>query len=112
MQSLNELLKECEVLLHGHICAGQLLGARMAIRGCQMIGINDPRHTDRKKTHRMVEIDRCMGRCGQRCYGSAPGKAQLKVGWQYPEYFAISKEYLKSIPVIQWPDLWFTGIGC
>ena len=30
MQSLEEILGECE-RLHGHMCAGQLLGARMAL---------------------------------------------------------------------------------
>ena len=34
---LDELLAECG-RLHGHMCAGQLLGARMAVLGCRLIG--------------------------------------------------------------------------
>jgi len=48
METLDELLKQCEVL-HGHMCAGQLLGARMALLGCRLIGIDDPHERDRKK---------------------------------------------------------------
>ena len=40
MQSLDELLEECG-RLHGHMCAGQLLGARMAALGCRLIGGDD-----------------------------------------------------------------------
>jgi formylmethanofuran dehydrogenase subunit E len=46
VQSLEEILKECE-LLHGHMCAGQLLGARMALLGCRLVGLDDPRGADR-----------------------------------------------------------------
>ena len=49
MQPLDELLKECE-RLHGHMCAGQLLGARMAVLGMQAIGLNDPRGVGSKET--------------------------------------------------------------
>ena len=59
MESLDQLLEECE-RLHGHMCAGQLLGARMAMLGCQLVGLNDPRGADRKKLIVWVEIDRCM----------------------------------------------------
>ena len=59
MQLLDELLEECG-RLHGHMCAGQLLGARMALLGCRLVGIEDPRGADRKKLIVWVEIDRCM----------------------------------------------------
>ena len=42
MESIETLLEECE-RLHGHMCAGQLLGTRMALLGCKMIGVEDPR---------------------------------------------------------------------
>ena len=41
MESLEVLLEECE-RLHGHMCAGQLLGTRMALLGCRLIGVDDP----------------------------------------------------------------------
>lgn len=89
MQSLNELLKECEVL-HGHMCAGQLLGARMAIRGCQLIGINDPRSTDRKKLIVWVEIDRCMADAVSAVTGVRLGKRSLK----YVDYGKVAATFL------------------
>ncbi len=59
LQALEDLLLECEVL-HGHICPGQVLGVRMALLGCQLSGISDPRGVDRKKLIIWVEVDRCM----------------------------------------------------
>lgn len=56
MQLLDEVLKSCEAV-HGHMCAGQLLGARMALLGCAAIGLNDPQGADRKKLIVWVEID-------------------------------------------------------
>lgn len=58
MESI-ELLDKCE-LVHGHLCPGQLLGVRMAVLGCNLVGIQDPRGADRKKLIVWVEIDRCM----------------------------------------------------
>jgi formylmethanofuran dehydrogenase subunit E len=39
---LDELLHEAEVA-HGHLCAGQILGVRMAMLALQRLGIDDPR---------------------------------------------------------------------
>jgi formylmethanofuran dehydrogenase subunit E len=62
MESLDSLLREAEVA-HGHLCAGQVLGVRMAMLGCRMLGIEDPRglvtRADRKRLVTFVEIDRC-----------------------------------------------------
>ncbi len=27
---------------HGHLCPGQVVGVRMAILGCELIGLDDP----------------------------------------------------------------------
>src|SRR5262245_27994039 len=59
VDSLAQLLKECEAL-HGHMCAGQVLGARMAMLGCELVKIDEPRGRDQKKLIVWVEIDRCM----------------------------------------------------
>ena len=59
LPSIESLLDECG-RLHGHICPGQLLGVRMALIGCRLTGIEDPRGADRKKLLVWVEIDRCM----------------------------------------------------
>lgn len=45
---------------HGHICAGQILGVRMALCGLRLLGIEDPDGEDRKRLVTFVEIDRCM----------------------------------------------------
>ncbi|HEX6623143.1 MAG TPA: FmdE family protein [Pyrinomonadaceae bacterium] len=77
MQPLDELLEECG-RLHGHMCAGQLLGARMAVLGCRLIGIEDPRGADRKKLIVWVEIDRCMTDAVSAVTGVRLGKRSLK----------------------------------
>ncbi len=58
MESLDELLQQAEVA-HGHLCAGQILGVRMATLACRMLGVEQPRGADRKRLVCFVEIDRC-----------------------------------------------------
>ncbi len=58
MPSLDELLREAEAA-HGHLCAGQVLGVRMAMLGLEKLGLTDPRGRDRKRLFTFVEIDRC-----------------------------------------------------
>ena len=41
---MDELLREAEVA-HGHLCAGQVLGVRMAMLGLELLGIEDPKGT-------------------------------------------------------------------
>src|SRR5918997_806154 len=91
MESLDALLKECE-LLHGHMCAGQLLGARMALLGCREIGIDDPRGVDRKKLIVWVEIDRCMTDAISAVTGVRLGKRSLK----YVDYGKVAATFLNT----------------
>src|SRR2546421_9815115 len=77
MQPLDELLEECGNL-HGHMCAGQLLGARMAMLGCRLLGLDDPRGADRKKLIVWVEIDRCMADAVGAVTGVRLGRRSLK----------------------------------
>lgn len=58
MQNFEALLREAEVA-HGHLCAGQILGVRMAMLGCQRLGVEDPKGVDRKRLVTFIEIDRC-----------------------------------------------------
>jgi formylmethanofuran dehydrogenase subunit E len=76
-ESLDELLEECG-RLHGHLCAGQLLGVRMSLLGCRLIGLEDPRGLDRKKLIVWVEIDRCMTDAVGAVTGVRLGKRSLK----------------------------------
>ena len=58
MESFEELLRQAEIV-HGHMCAGQILGVRMALLACRRLGVEDPRGVDRKALVTFVEIDRC-----------------------------------------------------
>lgn len=77
MALLEELLEECG-RLHGHICAGQLLGVRMALLGCRLVEILDPRGADRKRLIVWVEIDRCMTDAVSAVTGVRLGRRSLK----------------------------------
>lgn len=76
-ETFDELLEECG-RLHGHLCAGQLLGVRMALLGCHLIGVEDPRGNDRKKLIVWVEIDRCVADAVSAVTGVRLGKRSLK----------------------------------
>jgi len=77
MQSFAVLLHEAE-LAHGHLCAGQILGVRLAMLGCQRLGITDPRGADRKRLVTFVEIDRCATDAIGVVTGCRLGKRALK----------------------------------
>jgi formylmethanofuran dehydrogenase subunit E len=77
MKSLDEYLQEAEVA-HGHLCAGQVLGVRMAMLGLQKLGIEDPRGKDRKRLVTFVEIDRCATDAIAVVTGCRLGKRALK----------------------------------
>ncbi|MBV8732717.1 MAG: formylmethanofuran dehydrogenase, partial [Acidobacteriia bacterium] len=52
-------LSEYEILAeqaHGHLCAGQILGLRMALFGVKLLGIEDPAGADRKRLVTYIEI--------------------------------------------------------
>lgn len=50
---------EAAAAAHGHICAGQILGLRLAMYGIRLLGIEDLTGKDRKRLVTYVEIDRC-----------------------------------------------------
>lgn len=77
MNSLDEYLRQAEVA-HGHLCAGQVLGVRMAIAGLSRLGIEDPRGADRKRLVTYVEIDRCATDAVMVVTGCRLGKRALK----------------------------------
>ncbi len=77
MPSLDEYLREAEQA-HGHLCAGQILGVRMAMLGLEQLGIDDPRGKDRKRLVTFVEIDRCATDAIAVVTGCRLGKRALK----------------------------------
>jgi formylmethanofuran dehydrogenase subunit E len=77
VQNLNELLKEAEHA-HGHLCAGQVLGVRMAMLGLEKLGLDDPKGAHRKRIVTFVEIDRCATDAIGVVTGCRLGKRALK----------------------------------
>lgn len=63
---------------HGHICAGQILGLRLALHGMSLLGIEDPMGRDRKRLVTYVEIDRCATDAVTVVTGCRMGKRALK----------------------------------
>jgi formylmethanofuran dehydrogenase subunit E len=58
MKTLAEYL-DLAAQTHGHLCAGQVLGVRLAMLGLRELGIEDP-VVERKRLVTYVEIDRCV----------------------------------------------------
>jgi len=77
LKSLDEYLHDAEQA-HGHLCAGQVLGVRMAMLGLEKLGIEDPRGKDRKRLVTFVEIDRCATDAVAVVTGCRLGKRALK----------------------------------
>jgi formylmethanofuran dehydrogenase subunit E len=77
MNTLDDYLREAEIA-HGHLCAGQVLGVRLAMAGLSRLGIQDPRGADRKRLVTYVEIDRCATDAVMVVTGCRLGKRALK----------------------------------
>src|SRR5216683_4437560 len=77
VKSLDEYIHDAEQA-HGHLCAGQVLGVRLAMLGLQKLGIDDPHGKDRKRLVTFVEIDRCATDAVAVVTGCRLGKRALK----------------------------------
>ncbi len=75
---------------HGHICPGQVLGVRMAILGCERLGIYDPKSSKRLIT--FVETDRCGTDAVQTVTGCTLGKRTLK----FVDYGKLAATFLNT----------------
>ncbi len=88
--SLDHLLQLAEEA-HGHLCAGQVLGVRMAMLALERLGVHHPTerfladgslNPDRKRLVAVVEIDRCATDAIGVVTGCRLGKRALKhVDW-------------------------------
>lgn len=76
METFEQLLEK-STKIHGHICAGQVIGVRMSMIGLREIGIDDPK-AQRKDFYVLVEIDRCATDAIQSVTGCTLGKRSLK----------------------------------
>ena len=85
MTSFDEDLKRA-VDYHGHICAGQIIGVRMARLGLSLLNIDEP------NTYRdlivFIETDRCLADAIGTVTNCKIGRRRLKVydfeRWQQP----------------------------
>lgn len=78
MKPFHELL-ETSAATHGHLCPGQVVGVRMAMLGCRMIGLDEPTRRDQiKKLIVYVEMDRCTADAVAHVTGVKLGRRSLK----------------------------------
>ncbi len=64
---------------HGHLCPGQVVGVRMAMLGCRLIGLDEPSTLPQiKKIIVYVEIDRCAADAISYVTGVRLGRRSLK----------------------------------
>lgn len=64
---------------HGHLCPGQVVGVRMAILGCRLIGMDNPASPEQiKKLIVYVEMDRCAADAVAHVTGAKLGRRSLK----------------------------------
>jgi len=78
MDSFNSLLEE-SAKAHGHLCPGQVVGVRMAMLGCRLLGLDDPTSRAQiKKILVYVEMDRCTADAVAHVTGVKLGRRSLK----------------------------------
>ncbi len=78
MKKFSDLL-EGSAEAHGHLCPGQVVGVRMAMLGCRLIGLDHPeRHDQIKKLIVYVELDRCAADAVAHVTGVKLGRRSLK----------------------------------
>jgi formylmethanofuran dehydrogenase subunit E len=78
MQSFETLLRT-SAAAHGHLCPGQVVGVRMAMLGCRLIGLTEPTRRDQiKKLIVYVEMDRCTADAVAHVTGVKLGRRSLK----------------------------------
>ncbi|MEK6743182.1 MAG: FmdE family protein [Nitrospirota bacterium] len=78
MEKQFKSLLEESVRVHGHLCAGQVLGVRMSLLGLREIGISDPKGADRKQIIVFVEMDRCATDAVQSVTSCSLGRRTMK----------------------------------
>jgi formylmethanofuran dehydrogenase subunit E len=77
MKSIDDLLEQHK-RTHGNVCPGLLLGLRMAVLGCALVGIEDQRGADPIKLVVWIEIDRWLADAVETVTGARLGKRTLK----------------------------------
>ncbi len=76
-KALDHALRAAMRLHGGHLCAGLVLGTRLAMRGGELLGLDLPDRT--KRLIVAVETDRCAVDAVQGVTGCRPGKRTLRL---------------------------------
>jgi formylmethanofuran dehydrogenase subunit E len=76
MKSFDEYLEMATTMHRGCACPGQVLGTRMAMLGCGLLGIEPP--DQEKRLFVFVEMDRCFADAIAAVSGCRLGKRTLK----------------------------------
>ena len=75
-----EILLKGSSEAHGHLCPGQVIGVRMAMLGCELIGLDKPSQLPQIKSLIVyVEIDRCATDAIAFVTGARLGRRSLKL---------------------------------
>jgi formylmethanofuran dehydrogenase subunit E len=85
-----QTLLDAAVAQHGHLCAGQVLGVRMAMRGLSELGIDPEREAKRVIVY--VEIDRCAADAVAAVAKCSLGKRTLK----YQDYGKMAATFVDT----------------
>ncbi len=105
MKNFETLLEE-SATAHGHLCPGQVVGVRMAMLGCRLIGLDEPTRRDQvKKLIVYVEMDRCTADAVAHVTGVKLGRRSLK----YVDYGIMASTFMnmetgKSFRVLSTED--------
>ena len=91
---------------HGHLCAGQIVGVRIAMLGLRELGITDPLGADRKKIIVFVEVSRCAADAIMTVTGCRVGKRSFKI----VDYGKVAATFMnmvtdQAIRVVLLPDV-------
>src|SRR5947207_12932081 len=98
MKTLTEYL-ELATVAHGHLCAGQVLGVRLAMLGLRELGIEDP-VAERKRIVTNVEIDRCVTDAVALVANCRLGKRALKFrDWGKVAATFVDRQTRRAVPI-------------
>lgn len=93
------------VCFHGHLCAGQIIGVRIAMLGLRELGLSDPKGLDRKKLIVFVEIDRCATDAIMTVTGCRVGRRNMKLvdhGKMAATF--VNSETMQAVRIVSVPD--------
>lgn len=76
MRTFDDYLEMATTMHRGCACPGQVLGTRMALLGCRLLGIHPP--DEEKRLFVFVEMDRCFADAVAAVSGCRLGKRTLK----------------------------------